>query len=313
MKKMYIPEKRKKEINYKRKYRILYVESLLLLCALLAVVYINFDYMLFKVLISENYVYTDTLDQIYEEEVGVKANTAGYLRYFDKLAIALITEKIADTNGDVYTHMKTKDQYARLDAYKKAESKQCALTDMGQGTVYVKIPNMSAYTRKFVQKNKNKLKTYQNMIIDLRGNPGGFLDDSYKIAELFLDKGQVIGYEDARQGIFTKKVVAKRKPAFTFAHIVLLEDEHTASAAETLITALKENLQNVTIVGTKSFGKGIGQIEFRLKDGYSAQATVLKLETPQGHSIHKKGIDPDNVYTKEDIIQYAKTLIEGAK
>jgi C-terminal peptidase prc len=273
-------------------------------------VYINYDYLAFKLFITFNYSYTDALDELYKNEIS-EENFKGYFRNFDDVAIASFTEKIRDISGDKYTYLYTPEQYSFSKEYEKEAVKEAVVNELMPGTAYLYIPSISKYTREFVYDNQEFLADYENIVFDLRTNTGGKLNDMYKIADLFLEKGQIIAYEDTRNAITSSTAKAKGKKELEYNKIIFLQDSQTASACEGLIMALKENLDNVTVIGETSFGKGIGQYTLPLKDGFAVKATVMRSLTPQGNSIHQKGIAPDVEYAGEDMLEYVKGFING--
>lgn len=288
----------------KRKYFRLKIAFFVTLLILIFTLYKNYNYMIFKLLISTNYIYTKSLDAIYNETIG-EGNYKNYNKDFDKVMISLFTKEIRSIDNDKYTYLYNPNQYTQSKEYSKTEALDAKIEKLDENTVYMLLPNISKYTRIFVEENILELKKYKNIIIDLRTNYGGELLDLYKIENLFLEKGSILGYETTRLSIFTKKIKAKKDKVFDFENIVILQSESTASAAEGFIMSLKENLTNVTTLGTTTFGKGIGQVVIPLTNGYAVKATVLTVETPNNNSIHKVGITPDIEYTKDDILDRA--------
>jgi len=131
----------------------------------------------------------------------------------------------------------------------------------------------------------------KGLIIDLRGNPGGFLTEAEKIASQFIPEGKVITtlkdkYDKEKESL-SKGGIAENIP------VVLLIDGNTASAAEVLTGALRD-YSIATTVGTKTYGKGVAQAPYTLKNTEGAlKITVQKFYTPNGENIHKIGIKPD--------------------
>ncbi len=291
---------RKKLKNY-FKLKIAFIVLLLMFAG---VVYSNYNYMAFKLLIACNYIYTQTLDKLYEEAVG-KENVRGYVRDFDAFVISAVTEKIRNANGDGYTYLYTPKKYTLEKSVEKSDAATTGIKQLTPDTSYVNIPNISKYTSKFILDNKVKLGTAKNLVIDLRNNYGGMLMDAYKVADLFTKKGDYIGYEHLRLPLLTHPVKSRRDGFFDYDNIIILQNKETASAAESLILALKKNLDNVTLIGTKTYGKGIGQITVPLLDGYAVKATILLVSGPDDVSINKKGIEPDIIYEGDDIVEFA--------
>lgn len=315
MRKIFI-KKQKKDKNdpavLKKLYIRLQIEFLIMFAFLAFVIYSNYDYILFKILISQNYIYTDTLDEIYKSELGIE-DTDSYTKNFDEIAISLVTKEIRQTNGDRYTYLYLPDEYDGSLKEMEEDAKQSHFEELNTETAYMQITNFSKVSQNILFDNVENLQKYDFLILDLRYNGGGYLPQTYKMADLFLPNGAVINTEIARSFLFSGQYTAKNAQKLKFKHIYILQNEYTASSAEVMVNALKENLDNVTVVGTTSFGKGIGQAEFKLKNDYAVKATVIKLETPNGNSIHKIGITPDIEYTENDIISYvAEELIPSA-
>ena len=177
--------------------------------------------------------------------------------------------------------------------------------------------------RKAIQEEKDK--GVDGYIMDLRANPGGLLTAGIDIARLWLDKDQVIIKTVSRQG--TQDVVRSDRSSLTDKPLVVLVDGGTASASEILSGALQDN-KRATLVGAKTFGKGLIQQVYTLNNsedqGIGIAVSIAKYQTPSGADIHKKGIKPDvsvelsKDFTADQIAtskdnQYAKALeiLEG--
>ncbi len=126
----------------------------------------------------------------------------------------------------------------------------------------------------------------KGIIIDLRGNPGGILDQSLSVSNLFLKKGQQISSIRARNGE-NQTFVASDNPVAPTIPLVLLTDGRSASASEIVAGALQDH-DRALIVGTTSFGKGLVQSVFPLDGGYALKMTTAKWYTPSGRSIQKE-------------------------
>jgi len=261
----------------------------------------NYNYLVFKVMIAGNYIFTDTLDKLYEDTLG-KENFKGYYRNFDDVVISAVTEKIRSYNQDRYTYLYTPQNYKLSKDVEKADAATAKIQELTPDTVYMILPNISDGTKNFVMSNRQTLAKYKNLVLDLRSNYGGLLADFYKMADLFTSRGEILGYEKYRIRLLTHPVKSSGNNYLKFDKIIILQDKNTASAAEGLILALKGNLSGVTAIGEKTFGKGIGQVTIPLIGGFAAKATVLLVSGPKDNSIHKIGIEPDIAYTGDDII-----------
>lgn len=127
------------------------------------------------------------------------------------------------------------------------------------------------------------------LIIDLRNNAGGYFNQAVNIADIFIDKGEVIVYTKDKNG---KKEEYKASTEAVDIEIVILANGGTASASEVLIGALCDHGKAI-VVGEKTFGKGVTQALITYKDGSAFKITDTKYYTPKGLCIDKKGINPD--------------------
>jgi carboxyl-terminal processing protease len=164
--------------------------------------------------------------------------------------------------------------------------------------------------RKFIQSNKRDKK----MILDLRGNPGGFLSASVDISSWFLEAGKVVVKEDF--GDKQEDVLYRSKGYNVFGkdfEMVVLIDGGSASASEIVAGALQE-YGIATLVGSQSFGKGSVQELVKVTPETSLKITVARWITPEGHSISLEGLTPDVEVevTEEDIKADRDPVLEKA-
>lgn len=130
------------------------------------------------------------------------------------------------------------------------------------------------------------------LIIDLRDNGGGYLDALQHILNYFLPPKTIIMRQEHANGSIELSETTKGE--FTnIKDIVILVNGNTASASEVMTMALKEQRQNVTIVGTKTFGKGTVQVTESFSDGSALKYTTSKWMSPSGVWVNKVGIEPD--------------------
>ena len=125
----------------------------------------------------------------------------------------------------------------------------------------------------------------RGIIIDMRGDPGGILDQSLDVANMFLQQGALIASVKGREGP-SQIESAKSTPIAPSIPIIVLTDERTASAAEIVAGALQDH-DRALVVGTTSFGKGLVQGVFSLDGGYALKLTTGKWFTPSGRSIQR--------------------------
>ena len=142
----------------------------------------------------------------------------------------------------------------------------------------------------YLKKYGNKI---DRLIIDLRFNPGGQLNVTVDALSRFLDKGLLlVSVEGRSEGTKKHEAVACKK--YTKLPLVVLINEHSASASEIFSGCIKDYKRGV-VVGVKSYGKGSVQRLYPLPDGGAARITIAKYYTPSRNVIHGKGIQPDVV------------------
>lgn len=294
----------------KRKLYILLSLFILFLFGTAYYIYLNYDYLAFKHLITQNYIFTDTLDELYKKELNRNVN-GDYYENFDNLVLSIVTREIRELKGDKYTYQYLPENYKKSKEAEKEEAKKSYIEEVSKEIAYLKLTNFSEYTTDFIKKQTNTLDNYPNIIIDLRDNLGGDIFAQYYMSDLFLPKGKIITFDITRSKLFTRTVKSKKNQKFNYNNIIILQNSNTASSSEGFISSLKDNLDNVILIGENSFGKGIGQFTLPLKKGFAIKATTLLWNTPKNINIQGLGIKPDIEYTKEDIIDYAiKYIIE---
>lgn len=144
---------------------------------------------------------------------------------------------------------------------------------------------------------------YKKIIIDLRNDGGGYQTSVSEICGLFIGSDRVYLKQEDKNGNVLESKTSCTKTYTNFDSIVLLVNENTASAAEVFTICLKEQLDNVTIVGTTTYGKGVIQSSRYLSNGGAIKFTSYRWYSPNGNSIHGTGIIPD-VEVKEADIYY---------
>lgn len=126
----------------------------------------------------------------------------------------------------------------------------------------------------------------KGVVLDLRGNPGGILDQSLTVTNLFLRRGQEIASVRARTGE-SQSYVAREQPEFPSLPLIVLIDESSASASEIVSGALQDH-DRAVVIGQTTFGKGLVQSVFNLDGGYALKITTAKWYTPSGRSIQRE-------------------------
>ncbi|MEN9569726.1 MAG: hypothetical protein RL172_957 [Bacteroidota bacterium] len=158
---------------------------------------------------------------------------------------------------------------------------------MDTATGYIRISKFTQVTyREFMEQlEKLKQKGLQKLVLDLRGNGGGILDQATEIADEFLDGDKLITYTQGNH--FPKKEYRCKRPGlFESGRLVVLADEGSASASEILMGALQD-WNRATIIGRRSFGKGLVQEQYELSNGSALRLTIARYYTPVGRSIQR--------------------------
>lgn len=157
---------------------------------------------------------------------------------------------------------------------------------------YLNLPSFDKdVSKKFKEKIDDIIaKGANSIILDLRNNGGGMVDECTQIVDLFLDKDKIIMTTKDKKGN-VQKSITKNKKIYEIP-LVILVNENTASASEILTGALKDN-NRAKVIGTKTYGKGVIQSVFNLSDGSGLKITTAEYFTPYGKEINKKGITPD--------------------
>ncbi|AMR31368.1 hypothetical protein A0256_07985 [Mucilaginibacter sp. PAMC 26640] len=181
-------------------------------------------------------------------------------------------------------------------------------------TGYIKISKFASTTNKDFRTALNYLKVdgMKHLVLDLRGNGGGYLNTATAMADEFLSKGKLI--------VYTKGVHEPRTDYFATdsglyenGKLTVLIDEYSASASEILAGALQD-LDRATLVGRRSFGKGLVQQQFPFGDGTAINLTVARYYTPSGRSIQKSYKNGAQSYRHElaDRVRKGELLSAGS-
>jgi len=226
------------------------------------------------------------------------------------------------TNRDVQTHLKgPKGTEVKIEVIRKNVSKPIEFT-----IVRDKIPQYSIDTsymldheigyikiNRFAQTTYTELKDAMNklrkegmtkLILDLQGNPGGYMDQAINIADEFLPKGEKIVFTKGQESRYNENAFATEKGEFERGDLIVLVNEGSASASEIVAGALQDN-DRALVVGRRSYGKGLVQRPFDLNDGSEIRLTISRYYTPSGRSIQKPYDNLDE-YEKDLMKRYKK-------
>ncbi len=192
--------------------------------------------------------------------------------------------------------------------------KSVKTANLEDGYLYVRLTSFIENTSSDLEKALATFKTKNNgklegVLIDLRRNPGGLLDQAIKVSDLFLKEGVIVS-TIGRDPKNKEVSYASKKAPYANVPIVILINEFSASASEIVSGALQDNKRAV-IVGERSFGKGSVQSVIKLGDGSGLKLTVARYYTPSGVSIQSEGIKPDIEIEEVDAEAFAKAVTKS--
>jgi carboxyl-terminal processing protease len=153
---------------------------------------------------------------------------------------------------------------------------------------YIKVSRFSETTYDEFKTALSSLKGsgLKKLILDLRGNPGGYMDRATNMADELISGDKLLVYTDGKDNRFDRKTVAKIDGMFEQGPMIVLVDEGSASASEIVSGALQDH-DRALVVGRRTFGKGLVQMPIKLTDGSELRLTISRYYTPSGRSIQK--------------------------
>ena len=168
-------------------------------------------------------------------------------------------------------------------------------TMFGTGVGYISLNPVSETSAEELRQEISSMKSkgMKSMILDLRSNPGGLLDQGVKVADLFLDSRQEIVSTRGRARGSTKEFYDEARQTWPDLPIVVLVNDGTASAAEIIAGALQDH-DRAVVVGAPTFGKGLVQTLFPLGDGVALKLTTARWFTPSGRTIQRIAKDEED-------------------
>ncbi len=175
---------------------------------------------------------------------------------------------------------------------------------------YVRLTTFSDTTTSGLERSIKEIKMelgdkFQGLILDLRNNPGGLLNQSISVTDAFLNQGEIVSTQ-GRKKDDTSRIFAKKGDLINGKPLVVLINSGSASASEIVAGALKDHSRAI-IVGTRSFGKGSVQSIIPLAGNGAMRLTTARYYTPSGISIQAKGIEPD-IIVESGITELIKQL-----
>lgn len=167
---------------------------------------------------------------------------------------------------------------------------------------YIQISSFDVGTAEDFKNKFEKLQSQgiKSLIIDIRNNGGGLVDETLEIADYIVPKGNELLITVDKDG--NEKIQKAEEDVLIDMPIVVLVNENSASASEILAGALKDN-NEATIIGTKTYGKGVIQQIFKLQSGDGLKVTIQEYYTPKRNKINGIGIEPDELVNLPDTVK----------
>ena len=263
------------------------------------------------------------IDDTPAAKAGIKAGD--YITNIDgETVIGLnLNEAVSKLRGKVGTKVKLSIRRANSKpiemTIKRQEIKiQSVKSEIKEDSVdYIRISSFTedidkAISDSIIQAKKKLKNKLLGIVIDVRNNQGGLLDQAIAVSDLFLDKGEIVSTRSRNEND-TSKVMASEGDIAKGLPIVVIINEGSASASEILAGALQDHHRAI-ILGEKSFGKGSVQTVIPLGDYGAMRLTTARYYTPSGRSIQAKGIEPD-IEVKpakvEELESYALNISEA--
>lgn len=242
------------------------------------------------------------IDDTPGQKAGIKAGD--YITHIDEETVIgmNLNEAVSKMRGKIGTKVKLSIRRVNEKPFditiKRQEIKiQSVKTEIKNDDVlYIRISSFAEDNDTNIIKavkdaNKKLDNKIAGMVIDVRNNPGGLLDQAVKVSDLFLEKGEIVSTR-SRNDEDTVKYNANKGDILNGLPIVVVINEGSASASEILAGALQDHKRAI-VLGEKSFGKGSVQTVIPLGDFGAMRITTARYYTPSGRSIQAKGIEPD--------------------
>ncbi|MEY3317764.1 MAG: hypothetical protein RL540_136 [Actinomycetota bacterium] len=189
---------------------------------------------------------------------------------------------------------------------KKIVARTVEASQVASGVVLLEISNFAQGTTEEVKSALLNLNYKAGVIIDLRNNPGGLIEEAVGVSELFINRGVIVSYQvNDKERVFTAKNSNPIK-----APVVVIVNRNTASSAEIVAGAFQDRNRGV-VVGERSYGKGSVQEFVTLSDGSRIELTVALFRTPSGRAIEEFGITPDLEVTDSQVGVKALQVLGG--
>ncbi|WP_165861279.1 S41 family peptidase [Paenibacillus paeoniae] len=262
--------------------------------------------------IVQNYYDETKLRDIMKEQLG-KDYLGELEQDFDHFVMSIVTERLSEYEPERNKRYNTFMSSDRMREFHEDATDQSASTSgyaSDEHTYYLQLPRFyNGITYKKVKSLVPEMKRYNRLIIDLRDNGGGHVTEFAKVAELFVPKDAHLYSLTTSKGV--TKMYSSNESPLMFEQIVILINDNTASVSELFILALTGNLDNVTLIGTETYGKEVAYSIREFKDDSALLFITSLMEGPNGMKIDGP-IKPD-VYIGRTKDEYQSILDEALR
>jgi carboxyl-terminal processing protease len=181
--------------------------------------------------------------------------------------------------------------------------------DIGTGSRRVRVIRISTFASGVARRVRALATNAPKVILDLRGDPGGLLDEAVDTASIFVRKGPIVSWYGANVGYHLRVATNSSLPPMPLAVLV---DRRTASAAEIVAAAIGDHKRGA-IVGTRTFGKGSLQSVQPLANGAALKLTIAEYSTPKGRDLHGRGVLPTIPSTRGHALSLALVAVRASR
>jgi carboxyl-terminal processing protease len=181
--------------------------------------------------------------------------------------------------------------------------------DIGSGKGRVRVIRISTFAHGVARQVRTLATGAPAVILDLRGDPGGLLDEAVDTASIFIRQGRIVSWDGANVGYHLRMASHTALPPMPLAVLV---DRQTASAAEIVAGAVRDHMRGA-IVGTRTFGKGSLQSVEPLANGAALKLTIAEYRTPKGRDLHGRGVLPTIPATPKQSLSFALRAVRASR
>ena len=240
------------------------------------------------------YYNMEKLENLMKEKLG-DDYLGDWDKDFDHYVISLVMEQLQSVEHKKFSRYNaflSKEKVEKIVGDMEKAAGEVTGKELTPDTFYLQLSGFyDGITLEKVKDHHASMSNHPNIIIDLRNNTGGSIDETEKVAQLFLEKGQTI-YQIAYSER-TKIVTSGNDQPLKYQNMVLLTNDQTASSAELFVLALRENLPHAVVIGTRTYGKPVSYAFRKYSDGAGMIFINGIMKGPNGAEIRVDGIEPD--------------------